>query len=680
MRTNLSYLFTLFTASVIAVQAQTPTFASIDYPNATSTQVWGINPRGDLTGFYVDTNAVTHGFVEQAGQFSSIDYPGAAVTLANGINPRGDIVGEYGLTPTAPHHGFLLRNGVFTTIDYPSATFSSAIGINSSGEIVGIYQLADKVGHGFVKRGNSFVSLDVPGASGTSVNGMNAQGDIAGGQSTAGVSHGFVARIGGFTAVDYPQAAFTTVTGINSSGDMVGRYRDAGGVNHGFLLSKGQFTSIDFPGATYTGATAIDPAGNITGRYMNGSVSHGFLMSRAVSSGSFTITDLGMVGPAPGQPFFISQSSLISGVTVVPGGPAHAAVWSNGKMGDIGTQGLGGANSLAFASNNRGQVVGQAETSSADPNGEDFCGFRSLGIRSTNAACLPFVWQYGVMTPLPTLGGYNGAANSINDAGVIVGVAENTIPDATCPFPQKRQFKPVIWENGVVRELPVAGGDQHGAALMMNQSGQAVGGSGECAPFQATTLINLQPLHALLWDEGTVTDLGNLGGDGHGFGNLALNINNLGDVVGNSDLAGNAVGHAFLWTKTGGMRDLGTLPGDFISAGLGINDSEAVAGVSLDGNFNPRAFYWQNGKMTDLNSMISGSTNLYLLLACSINSTGEIIGLAVDPAGAFHGFLATPAPASSTSHAVNSNSASKEEIRKLLQGAGLGRFAQQVPR
>ena len=45
--------------------------------------------------------------------------------------------------------------------------------------------------------------------------------------------------------------------------------------------------------------------------------------------------------------------------------------------------------------------------------------------------CLPFVWRTGVMTPLPLLGGDNGAGYSINNRGQIVGAAE--IPRMTQP-------------------------------------------------------------------------------------------------------------------------------------------------------------------------------------------------------------------------------------------------------
>ena len=65
--------------------------------------------------------------------------------------------------------------------------------------------------------------------------------------------------------------------------------------------------------------------------------------------------------------------------------------------------------------------------------------------------------------------------------------------------------------------------------------------------------------HALFWENGTASDLGNLGGD---LGNIALGINNLGQAVGGSDIAGDLTSHAFLWSRNTGMKDLGTLGED----------------------------------------------------------------------------------------------------------------------
>jgi hypothetical protein len=280
--------------------ADGPTFTSIDFPGATSTQAWGINLNGDIVGFYVSADKATHAFLKSRGQFSSIDFPGASFTEANGISPRGDIIGDYAatLTGSGPHHGFVLsREGIFTTIDYPGSTSSFAWGMNSRGDVLGSYTFADNVNHNFLMSGSQFSAIgqfttldDGPGASAIVVIGIHG-GDIVGGYSTAGVGHGFVLSDGQFTTIDAPGGAtFTNVTAIDSRGEMVGRYT-VGGVTHAYLLSGGQFSAFDYPGATFTGATAISPSGDIVGRYRDANnVFHGFLLVgfrlACVSSGS----------------------------------------------------------------------------------------------------------------------------------------------------------------------------------------------------------------------------------------------------------------------------------------------------------------------------------------------------------------------------------------------------------
>lgn len=360
------------------------------------------------------------------------------------------------------------------------------------------------------------------------------------------------------------------------------------------------------------------------------------------ASTRYTVTDLGKVGLPPGQAYFVTSNGLAAGAAATPSGVMHAVLWLNKLKLDIGKPGLGGANSVAFGANVWGQAVGAAENNTPDPNGEDFCGFQAQGF-SSSGSCLPFLWQFPTMTALPTLGGNNGEVNQVNDQGQVAGYAENSKPDPNCPAPQVLQFKPVVWKKGKAQELRTFPGDTDGVALAINDSGQVAGASGDCAPFNPQLLIPLQPLHALLWDKGKMTDLGNLGGTGHGFGIIALNMNGKGQVVGNSDLPGDTTNHAFLWTQETGMQDLGTLPGDVISAGLGINDSTQVVGVSLDANFNLRAYLWQNGQMTALNDLIPADSRWDLMLACSINSSGEIAGLALNKdTGELHAFLAKP--------------------------------------
>src|SRR6516165_11328050 len=99
---------------------------------------------------------------------------------------------------------------------------------------------------------------------------------------------------------------------------------------------------------------------------------------------------------------------------------------------------------------------------------------------------------------------------------------------------------------GKIRQLPTFPGDPDGAATAVNDEGQAVGISGTCF----VAVGSFSAAHALPWQNGTVTNLGSLGG-------IAWNtpgaINNRGVVVGFSDLPGDENGnpnfHAFRWTR-----------------------------------------------------------------------------------------------------------------------------------
>jgi len=356
----------------------------------------------------------------------------------------------------------------------------------------------------------------------------------------------------------------------------------------------------------------------------------------------YTIQDLGVVGTnpnQPGQPFVITNNGWIGGAALV-GAAEHAVLWRGGEMIDIGDPGLGG-NSIAFGVNERGYAVGEAEDTSADlSTTEDFCGFQAMGFSSTPTPCVPFISSEGNMVPLKTLGGVNGVANQINKYGIIAGYAENTTADPACPAPQVYQFKPAIWFEDWVLPLPT-GHDAEGMANSINDWGQAVGASGSCAAFNPIFLYNFQPVHALLWQYGIATDLGTLGGV---LNNFAAVINNRGEVVGGSDLPGDQTSHGFLWTpETRKMKDLGTVAGDYWSVAIGINDHGQIVGASANADFSiVRAFVRQNGKLVDLNSLIAGSTPLFLETACKINSRGEIDGVAVDPTGDIHAYLATP--------------------------------------
>jgi probable HAF family extracellular repeat protein len=361
----------------------------------------------------------------------------------------------------------------------------------------------------------------------------------------------------------------------------------------------------------------------------------------ALSGARYAISYLPTLDGSRNRAAGISNSGLVAGFVNRPGNATRvAALWRKASLDTLGT--LGGPNSIVQwpGVSSNGYVVGITETAELDPLHEEWSCTAFLP-SVTGHICRGFVWQDGVMTGLPTLGGYQGFATSVNNLGQAVGWAETPVHDPTCNAPQVLQFRAVLWDTrkGTTQELPPLPGDSTSAATGINNRGQVVGISGDCD----IAVGQLSARHAVLWEKNTVIDIGDLGGDAW---HTPMDIDDAGDVVGFSNPLG-IIGidfnpHAFLWTKSGGIRDLGTLPGDANSQGLGVNSSLQVVGVS-SGAIN-RAFLWENGVMQDLNSLVGPNFPDLLIVAQHINEEGVIVGRAV-----LHGttrqvpFVATPA-------------------------------------
>ncbi|HEV8628891.1 MAG TPA: hypothetical protein VGV61_01140 [Thermoanaerobaculia bacterium] len=358
----------------------------------------------------------------------------------------------------------------------------------------------------------------------------------------------------------------------------------------------------------------------------------------------YQVTNLASLGGTVSRGNSINNAGWVAGYSNLTGNQSrHASLWLYGAQLDLGT--LGGPNSSVAwpVKNNVGIIAGIAQTATPDPLGESWsCAAFFPGATATGYTCLGFVWKWGSMRALPTLGGNNGFATGANNRAQVVGWAENSVHDPTCVPPQVLQFRAVVWGPGrnQIQELPLIPGDTSSAATAINDRGQVVGISGTCD--QAVGRFTAK--HAVLWEKGTVTDVGNLGGVAW---NTPMAINQRGDVVGFAGQPGddpdNPQLHAFLWTRRDGIRDLGALPGDVYSEAHGINERRQVVGISCDAAGGCRAFLWQNGVMTDLNTLVApGYTNV-LTTAQDINDLGAITGRAFDPVtGARPAFLATP--------------------------------------
>ena len=129
----------------------------------------------------------------------------------------------------------------------------------------------------------------------------------------------------------------------------------------------------------------------------------------------------------------------------------------------------------------------------------------------------------------------------------------------------------------------------------------------------------------------TVTDLSTLGG----AASAAYDINSSGQVVGWANTS-EGTQHAFLYSGSGPLQDLGTLPGTFNSVARGINDLGHIVGSSHYYDYShpatvgDHAFLYSSGALRDLGTLPGKDFSC----AFGINNAGQVVGyasVAADP-------------------------------------------------
>src|SRR6266581_6784913 len=370
----------------------------------------------------------------------------------------------------------------------------------------------------------------------------------------------------------------------------------------------------------------------------------------------YQVSNLPSVGGTSSGGNSINDQSWVAGYSRYPDRNRHAALWRSSLLTDLGT--LGGPNSSVAwnVKNTAGILVGISQTLTPEPvENWSSAAFYSTP-NNVGYINLGFVWENNQMRGLPNFpGGNNGFATGANNLGQAVGWAETGVHDDTCccqdePRHQVFQFLPAMWTLGPpddqIHELPLIPGDTSGAATAINDNGQIVGISGICD--QAVGRHTAK--HAVLWENGTVTDI--YPNAPAPWWNTPTAINQRGDVVGFAGdpafVEGDII-HAFMWTREDGIRQLKPLPNrtpkHVDSEAFGINEARQVVGVSCDADqVDCRAVIWDHGNTpTDLNDLKAPGYSALLTSAKDVNNKGEITGRAADPiTGVLTAYLAVP--------------------------------------
>ncbi|MGC4770042.1 hypothetical protein ACLQ25_13855 [Micromonospora sp. DT44] len=280
---------------------------------------------------------------------------------------------------------------------------------------------------------------------------------------------------------------------------------------------------------------------------------------------SYRVIDLGTLSGGDGAATAMNDRGDIVGWSTVAGGARHAVLWRHGVITDLGV------------------LPGDTDSSAVDVNEFGDVAITSFGSDYLTRAVL---WRDGHLRDLGTLGGENSVAIGVNDRRQVLGSSP----------PADDMSHRFLWRDGVFTDL----GQEYFYEFTadFNNAGDVVGGFNVPPQDYPCTCVGGR------LRDGVLTQIGS----------EALGINNRGQVVGAAN------GRAFRW-QNGTLTDLGTLGGDR-SYATAISDRGVVVGKSATTTVAWHSFLWRNGVMTDLTTRGLWETDSIE----DINIRGHLVG------------------------------------------------------
>lgn len=290
-------------AGPMVVQAQAYDYKEIAYPGTPSTEIFGINNRGDAVGTGIPfPDSFPFVYAAKKGTLTDVaPIAGFSFTTTSGISESGDMVGRVGSLDGEKSSGlFLSKDGTYTVFDHPDALFfTSARAINNSGLVTGYRDTSTGEQVGFIYDSRKGTFTDIVPSLFTIAQGINARGDVVGSaefweeddpchssDGSGSVRYGWLRTKDGTVTYFDVNGGRTSARGITDSGTIVGFVGDSF-EEKGFVvtLDGSQCQSItvaaadlmEFPGAGSTYPQGITNSGEIVGTFYVDFISHGFI-------------------------------------------------------------------------------------------------------------------------------------------------------------------------------------------------------------------------------------------------------------------------------------------------------------------------------------------------------------------------------------------------------------------
>ena len=278
--------------------------------------------------------------------------------------------------------------------------------------------------------------------------------------------------------------------------------------------------------------------------------------------------------------------AIVAAVTSVTAIPVRSAPVPQYQIYDIGVIQVGDKASQGLGVSRAGIAVG-----------------RSLA----NSGSQAFTWTLNSgLVGLPNLAGRSySVSNNANDSGTVVGTG------ATTAFGSGRL--PVIWQDGVVSQLPLPVGQTLGDANSVNASNVAVGS------------VNAgSDQRGVIYDGGSATIITQTTPDGSYF-LTAFGINDSGRIVGQGIDPVHAARNVGIAYDIGQSMafDVGALPGMNGALAFGVSNTGYIVGSSMFNQGSGMPFIWSDqGGIVGI-PLVAGASQGS---ASAVNSAGWVVG------------------------------------------------------